>query len=252
MDTGLKRKVVIVTGAASGIGLATVRALLEESARVVAVDLDADALRQVDADTSVCRTIAADISEPDHVARMVADGLEFGERIDVLVNDAGIGYRATLTETTLEQWERTFAVNVRGMFLTCRAVIPHMLEDGQGGVIVNVASAAALAAVGQRAAYCASKAAVISLTRSITLDYAARGIRANAVAPGVVDTPWVGRILAGAADPDGTRQAMADRQVVRRLGKPEEVADAIVYLASDRSSFMHGSTLVVDGGFSAQ
>lgn len=252
MDTGLKGKTAIVTGAASGIGLATVRALALEGAHVVAADVDGDGLRRADLDPNGSRTVVGDVSLQADAERIVEAALELGGRVDVLVNDAGIGFSATLTGTSVEQWDRTMEVNVRGPFLMCRTVIPAMLRDSRGGVIVNVASAAGLASVANRAAYCTSKAAVIAMTRSITVDYGTRGIRANAVAPGVVDTPWVDRMLVDADEPAVVRRAMEDRQIVGRLGRPDEIADAIVYLASDRSTFMHGSTLVVDGGFSAR
>jgi NAD(P)-dependent dehydrogenase (short-subunit alcohol dehydrogenase family) len=246
LTTGLEGRVAVVTGAASGIGRAVANALIAEGSRVVAVDRDDTALVQVDGVVAV----REDLTDPEAPARVVAVAAEHGGP-DVLVCNAGVGYATTTTETTLAQWEDTFAVNVRAPFLLCREAIPAMLARG-GGTIVNVASAAAITAVPSRAAYCASKAAVIGLTRSIAVDYAARGIRANCVAPGTIDTPWVDRIVAGAPDADARRAAMAERQIVGRLGTAEEVAEAIVFLASERASFVHGSVLVVDGGMTAR
>ncbi len=251
MDVGLSGKSVIVTGAASGIGRATVHLLLAEGAHVLAVDRDGEGIDNLRQDGPQCRPLHADVSDENQADRIVHAALELTGRVDVLVNNAGVGHRAALADTTLAQWDSTFDVNVRAPFLLCRAAIPRMLTQG-GGTIVNVASAAAFAAVGDRAAYCASKAAVIAMTKSITVDYAAAGIRANAVAPGTVDTPWIGRVTDGATDPAAMRAAMEQRQAIGRLAHPEEIADAVVYLASDRSSFAFGSTLVVDGGFSAQ
>jgi 2-keto-3-deoxy-L-fuconate dehydrogenase len=248
--TGLAGRAAVVTGAASGIGLAVTRALLGERARVVAVDRDGDALERVAGEDGDVVRVTEDLADPEAAARIVAAADDHGG-VDVLVCCAGVGHAATASQTTLAQWDETFMVNARAPFLLCRAAIPAMLERG-GGVIVNVSSAAAISAVGGRAAYVASKAAVIGLTKSIAVDYAALGIRANCVAPGTVDTPWIDRILADAADADERRAAMAGRQIVNRLGTADEVADAVVFLASDRASFMHGSVLVVDGGFTAR
>ncbi len=251
MDVGLDGKSVIVTGAASGIGRASVDLLLAEGAQVLAVDIDAEGLGSLGNDNTRCQPMTADVTDEGEIDRIVGTATEHTGRIDVVVNNAGVGYRAALTDTSTTQWDTTFDLNVRAPFLLCRAVIPHMLAHG-GGTIVNVASAAAISAVADRAAYGASKSAVIGLTKSITVDYAASGIRANAVAPGTVDTPWIGRVTDGTVDPAAARAAMEQRQVIGRLAQPEEIAHAIVYLASDSSSFAYGTTLVVDGGFSAQ
>ena len=171
--------------------------------------------------------------------------------IDIVVNNAGVGFRADVLETTIEQWDETFAVNVRAPLIICQETLPQMLGRG-AGVIVNVASVGGLIAIPARAAYGASKAALISLTRSLTVDYAAQGIRANCVAPGTTETPWVDRIITGADDPQALRQQMADRQIIGRLGSAEEIADTILFLASDLASFLHGATVVVDGGYTAR
>ena len=136
-------------------------------------------------------------------------------------------------------------------FELCRALLPHFL-DRHAGVIVNIASVGGLIGIPQRAAYCASKAALISLTRSLAVEYADAGVRANCVAPGTTDTPWVDRILAGADDVAALRRQMEDRQVIRRLAQAEEIANTIVFLASPRASFFHGSVVVVDGGYTAR
>lgn len=251
MDSGLDGKTVLITGAASGIGRSTAALLAGEGAYVLAVDRDADGLAALHQDHSSVELIEGDLSEESGIEAIVRTALDRRSRIDVLVNNAGVGFVGDLVATSTEQWEQTFAINVRAPFLLCRALIPHMLDHG-GGVIVNVASAAALSAVRERAAYTASKGAVVALTRSITVDYGTRGIRANTVAPGTVDTPWVGRMTSAQADPAAAHSDMAKRQLIGRLGRPKEVAEAIVYLASDRASYQHGSTLVVDGGFTAQ
>lgn len=251
MNTGLTGKTAIVTGAGSGIGLATVHALSAEGMRVIAADVDAAGLDHLRTVLEPADVVPTNVVDADAVQALITRATADSHRLDALVNVAGVGHRASLTETTLAQWEQTFAVNVTGAFLTCKYAIEAMLADGAGGAIVNVSSAAALAAVGNRAAYIASKAALNGLTRSITVDYGEQGIRANAIAPGTVDTPWVSRMLQGSADVEGTRAQMAGRQAIGRLGSATEIADAITFMVSDRAAFMHGSTMVVDGGFSA-
>lgn len=251
METGLADKGAIVTGAASGIAKATVRSLLAEGARVAAVDRDADGLAALGAATpGQCYEIVADLSRVRETVSAMEDAIRHLGRVHVLVNCAGVGYRANLVETTDDEYETMFAVNVRAVFLTCRTVIPHMLSHG-GGVIVNVASSLALKAASNRAVYAATKAAVTALTRSIAVDFGPRGIRANCVAPGTTDTPWIAHILAGAPNAEELRAQMAARQAVGRLGRPEEIAAVICFLASEPASFVHGATFAVDGGQTA-
>ena len=246
-------RTAFVTGATSGIGRATVRKLAAGGCRVVAVGRDVGSLDSLVAETgpASCVPVVADLAEPDQVVGAVQAALSALGRIDIVVNDAGIGFRADVVTTDPDQWDLTFAVNVRAPFLVCREALPGMLERGSG-VIVNVASVGGLIGIPARAAYGASRAALISLTRSLCVDYAARGIRANCVAPGTTETPWVDRIIEGADEPASLRQQMAERQVVGRLGTADEIADTIVFLASDQASFLHGSTVVVDGGYSAR
>jgi NAD(P)-dependent dehydrogenase (short-subunit alcohol dehydrogenase family) len=165
--------------------------------------------------------------------------------LDVLVNCAGIGSTTNTPETTLEVWENVFAVNARGTFLCCKHAIPGMAARG-GGAIVNMASVAGLVGLRNRAAYCASKGAVISLTRALAVDHVADGIRVNAVAPGTVDSPWVRRLV---EDVGESLDALRARQPMGRLGTPDEIADAVAYLAS--AEFVTGSVLVIDGGLTA-
>ena len=166
-------------------------------------------------------------------------------QLDVLANIAGIGSTTTGPDTPLEVWENVFAVNARGTFLTCKYAIPAMVARG-GGSIVNMASVAGIVGLRNRAAYCASKGAVIALTRALAVDHVADGIRVNAVAPGTVDSPWVRRLVEDAGE---SLDALRVRQPLGRLGTPEEIADAILYLAT--AEFVTGSVLVIDGGLTA-
>jgi len=248
-------RVVVVTGAGSGIGRATATAFAAIGDRVVIADYDEAAAEAVAAELresgAETLAVAVDVSDRAQVNAMVAASVARFGGLDVLVNNAAVGVAGDLLETSAADLERTLAVNVVGTFQCCQAAIPVMLEAG-GGVIVNVASVVALAAVERRAAYTASKGAVVALTRSIAVDFMRRGIRCNAVAPGTVDSPWVGRIISDQADPVAARQAMVERQPLGRLGRPEEIAAAIRYLASPEAAFVHGSCLVIDGGFSAR
>jgi NAD(P)-dependent dehydrogenase (short-subunit alcohol dehydrogenase family) len=242
----------IVTGAASGIAEATVFALLDGgAARIAGIDRNAGGLQALEqrlGDRFL--GVTADLSDRDQTEQAIAEAIQRLGRVDILVNCAGIGFRGNLVDTNDEWYDRMFNVNVRATFQTCRAVIPHMLEHG-GGAIVNVSSAQALKAAKDRAIYAATKAAVVGITRSIATDFGSRGVRANSVAPGVTDTPWVGSILAGAPNVDELRAQMAARQAIGRVGTPAEIANVIAFLCSDAASYMHGATVAVDGGQTA-
>lgn len=237
-------RVVIVTGAGSGIGQATAALLLEKGAHVVGADLATEDVPRG------AHPVRADVSEPADVQALVETTLATHHRVDVLVNDAGLGSTNDLLGCTVEEWDRVFAVNARGPYLCMRAVLPHMLRQG-GGVIVNVASVAGLIGLPDRAAYCASKGALIALTRQVAIQWAGTGIRCNAVCPGTVDSPWVGRLIAAANNPERHRQELIARQPMGRLGLPAEIAHAVAYLASDEAAFVTGSDLVIDGGIHA-
>jgi NAD(P)-dependent dehydrogenase (short-subunit alcohol dehydrogenase family) len=248
------RKVAIVTGAASGIGRSTARRLAADGHAVAGVDVDAEGLansmEEIVQAGGTARAYLFDIVPPGAFVRVVEEVDHDLGAPDVLCNVAGIGVAAKLLETSAEDWERVFALNVTALFHACKAVLPGMLGRGVG-IIVNIASVAGVVAVRDRAAYTASKFAVVGLTRSITADYAAQGIRCNAICPGTVETEWIGKILANAPDPATARAGMAARQLDGKMGSPEEVAEGVAFLVSDGARFMNGAALVMDGGLSA-
>jgi meso-butanediol dehydrogenase / (S,S)-butanediol dehydrogenase / diacetyl reductase len=211
---------------------------------VLLADVDAAAVEALAAELGAAATPTyLDVRDEDAVAAAFADA----GRLDVLVNVAGIGSTTNTPDTSLETWERVFAVNVTGTFLCCKHAIPALASTG-GGAIVNVASVAGLVGFRNRAAYCASKGAVIAFTRALAIDHAADGIRVNAVCPGTIETPWVRRLVDDAGE---SLDALRARQLLGRLGTPEEIADAILYLASEAAAFLTGTLLTVDGGLTA-
>jgi 2-keto-3-deoxy-L-fuconate dehydrogenase len=227
----------LVTGAGSGIGAAVARRLAADGAEVIVADLALAAAEAVAAELGA-QAVQLDVRDEAQVAPAMAD-------LDLLVNVAGIGSTTSAPDTSLAVWEDVFAVNARGTFLCCKHAIPGMVARG-GGSIVNVSSVAALVGLRNRAAYSASKGAVIALTRALAVDHVADGIRVNAVCPGTVDSPWVRRLV---EDQGESLDALRLRQPMGRLGTPDEVADAIAYLAA--AEFVTGSVLVIDGGLTA-
>jgi NAD(P)-dependent dehydrogenase (short-subunit alcohol dehydrogenase family) len=227
------------------------QAFAAEGGRVVAADIDLAAARTTVAGEPNSRAVQVDVSKPRSVARMVETTRARLGRLDILCNNAGVSSTTSVVDCEAEEWDRTFAVNVRGVFLGCKYAIPVMIAQG-GGVIVNTASVAGLVGLPERAAYCATKGAVITLTKQVAIEYVGQNIRCNCICPGTVDTPWVGRLLAGAKDLKAARRRLVDRQPMGRLGTPEEVAQAALYLASDAAAFVTGTALVIDGGLVAR
>ena len=234
-------RTVIVTGAGRGIGASIARKFLDLGDRVYGVDLAFD--------EAPCEVVEAvcDITDPDAVRELVERVVRETGRVDVLVNNAGIRVEADVIDTTIEDWDRLMAVNLTAVFLACKFALPHMVEQGSGA-IVSVASVAGLNPIPDRAAYCASKAGVIGLTRQMALQYARRGIRVSAVCPGPTLTPFTRRYRERFGDPEAESAAFAGRLPVGRFAAPEEIANAIAFLASDDASFITGSVLDVDGG----
>jgi NAD(P)-dependent dehydrogenase (short-subunit alcohol dehydrogenase family) len=223
--------VAVVTGSASGIGAATAALLTARGATVAGLDL----------------ATGCDVSDTASVEAGVAAAADRHGRIDVLVNNAGIGAVGDVTANSDAEWQRVFDVNVVGMARVSRAVLPH-LRRSPAAAIVNVCSIVAQVGLPQRALYSASKGAVAALTLAMAADHVHEGIRVNAVVPGTADTPWVGRLLDAADDPAGARAALVARQPMGRLVSADEVAHAIAYLASPLSASTTGTLLPVDGG----
>lgn len=235
----------LVTGAASGIGAATAARLRQEGARVAGLDLDGGRLEAVALDSRH----VADVGSWEELAPAVDAAADALGGLDAVVACAGIAARGTAVDTRPDDWDRVFSVNVRGVYLTAKATIPHLRQAG-GGAIVNVASQLGLVAAENAAAYCASKGAVVQLTRAMALDHGGEGIRVNCVCPGPTDTPLLEPYFGAAVDPVAERLAYERAQVHGRLVTPEEIADAIAYLVSPGAGSTMGAALVVDGGYS--
>jgi 2-keto-3-deoxy-L-fuconate dehydrogenase len=189
----------------------------------------------------------ADLAQLDGIEEFFEDLLGTLGTPAVVVNAAGIALVATVLDEDLAAWQRVIDINLTAPMLICRSVLPAMIDNG-GGVIVNVASTAAFRGVRGRAAYCSAKAGLVGLTRAIAADFAKDGIRINAICPGTVDTGYTKAVLAVAEDPEATREFMTQRQLIGRMGTPEEVADTIAFMVSPQASFLHGSSIVLDGG----
>jgi NAD(P)-dependent dehydrogenase (short-subunit alcohol dehydrogenase family) len=248
----LRGKVCIITGAGSGIGQATARLFAAEGATVVVADVDdrgarstAAGIRKNGGDAVAEHVDVTDEQETVALANKVAKRFK---RIDVLFNNAGISGVGDVIETEPELFDRVMRVNVRGVYLTARAVVPQMIKQ-RSGSIINMSSCIAEIGLARRVSYAASKGAVLSMTKSMQVDLAPHGIRVNAILPGTILTPFVERYLKESyADPEEGFASIRKRQLTSELGRPEDVASAALYLASDESRFVMASGLVIDGG----
>ena len=245
----LKDKVAIITGGASGIGAATARLFAAEGAKVALVDQSEEGLAGVAAGLDAI-TIQADVSSDAQARAGVAKVIEKWGRIDVLMTAAGMSAGGTVDAIDEAAWDRTFDVNVKGTFLWIHYAIPHMIA-AKSGAIITIGSQLAQSSPGKNAAYVASKGAIASFTKTMAVDHARQGIRVNALMPGVIDTPMPARSLKRYADPDKMRAYWNERHPMGRIGQPEEVAKAALFLACDDSSFVTGHLLFVDGGWTA-
>jgi len=247
----LTGKISLVTGAASGIGEAIAKTLANAGAFVYVADLDEANGERVanEIGKENAEFIELNVAEKEECQSAAKKVLEAKERLDILVNNAGIGHVGTILETTEEDLERLFAVNVRGVFSLTRAFLPSMIER-KYGVLINLASIGGVVAIKDRLAYTTTKFAVVGFTKALALDHALQGIRANAICPGRVETPFVKKRIAEYPDPQKAYREMAATQAVGRMATPEEIAAAALYLASDEAAFVTGTAFEIDGGFS--
>jgi len=251
----LPDKVALITGSGSGIGRAMAQVFSKEGARVIVADYSEEGgqgtVDLVKAAGGEATFALVDVTDAGSVQRMAEAAMAVYGRVDILCNNAGVGSTDTVINTDEATWDRVFAVDVKGVFLCSKYMLPHMIAVGKG-VVLNTASVAGLTGLVNRAAYCAAKGAVVTLTKAMALDHVGQGIRVNCICPGTVDTPWVAGLMNQSADPEATRQALVARFPMGRLAEAEEIAMGALYLVSDESAYMTGSALVIDGGFLAR
>ena len=247
----LAGKVALITGAGAGIGQATAELFAAEGALVVAADRNAQTAQEtaarITAAGGTAIAVTADVSQSEAVQAMFREAIAAFGRLDILFNNAGIVAQGRVEDTPESDWDAQIATTLTSVYLGCKYAIPLLRAQG-GGVIINMASVAGLMGIKERAVYSAAKGGVIGLTRAVALDHAAEQIRCVYLAPATIETPSLRDRIASAPDPAEARKAFEARQPVGRLGRPDDVAQAALYLASDAASFVTGSGLVVDGG----
>lgn len=250
----LADKVAIITGAGAGIGRATAILFAKEGAKVVIADCDpkggAETVDLIKKDGGEATLALTDVSKASDVQNMVKATLDTYGRLDILVNNAGIFTEGNVVEITEADWHRVLGVNLSGVFLCSKYCVPEMVRRG-GGAIVNIASEAGIVGIKNQVAYNVSKSGVISLTKSMAVDFAPYNIRVNCICPGRTLTPLVEKVIAEAEDPEGKRRVLSDDRPLKRMGRPEEIAAGILFLASDEAPYATGSILSIDGGYTA-
>ncbi len=252
----LTGRVAVITGAGTGIGRATALLFAREGAKVVvnyahSEDEANEVVQKIKAFGGEAFAIKADVSKEAEVKKMIDETIKKYKKIDILFNNAGIELQKPITLTSEEEWDRVLAINLKGMFLCSKHAIPKM-EANKKGVIINTASVAGLVGSANLSAYCASKGGVVLLTKTLALELAHQNIRVNCICPGAIETPMIRRFIEQSPDPKEFEQQLNDMHPLGRMGRPEEIAQAALFLASDESSFITGHALAVDGGFTAQ
>lgn len=250
----LDGKTAFITGAGSGIGEETARLFAAQGAKVVVADISEEAAQRVAGDIGTsAMPVRVDVTRSAEVQSAFESAVEAFGSLDILVNNAGIGLVGNVEETTEEDFARLMNVNITGVFLGCKHVVPIMLNQGQGNII-NIGSVAGLVGIERRFAYSATKGAVIAVTRQLAIDYVARGIRANCICPGTVFSPFVESYLQKfhAGEIEEMKAKLNARQPMGRMGRPDEIAKMAVYLAADESEFVTGAVLTIDGGLTAR
>jgi len=251
MNSRLQGKVAIVTGAGTGIGRACALAMAAEGARLALVGRRREKIDQLAKELGgTTLPVVADVSKKMDIENLISATVSKFGSVNVLLNNAGILHPGTVEQITEEQWDQTFNVNVRGLWLLSRAVLPHMRKNG-GGSIINIASVLGINGARNRASYAASKGAVVLLTKCMAIDHGADNIRVNAICPSFVETDLTAAVLSQVADPQAVRRERIAIHPLGRLGRPEDIAGLAVYLAGDESSWVTGAVFPVDGGYLA-
>ena len=251
MNNVLKDRVFLVTGAAGGVGREVVRQLADEGAKVVATDI-ADNVHELASEfpNAALVTVAGDVSKSADVERIFNSGeAKFGP-IESLINNAGYMIGKALHETSEEEWDAVMTGNAKSFFLCAKRALPNMLKAKKGSITAT-GSISSVVGLPSQAAYCASKGAVLQFVRQLAVEYASSGVRVNAVGPGAINTPFLTRYLAGLPDPEAGAKAVKDAHPMKRWAEPDEVAKALIFLASDNAAFVTGHILMVDGGYVA-